>query len=286
MRSRAHIFGLDAISRNLFNARPGSSKGDFFGGSIGHRRSKTSSSRSSTITQTTTTADSSLTKFSSRSNSIATAATSVYTMDDESFAGSGGKTSSRSRSRTRKLLKRSKSPGGSGSEPEQASPVRMDSQSNPVSRSPSRERELEYSDMEDDDRTVLERMRDADESDMDLSMRLELARRNSQNQHGRQVAPVTLEKPVEETIYEGKYCLLCSGLILSRTHRRTSTPHPPSVEGIERYSELSFNHPHAKAYDSISINRITIALNPSPLYFATLFRTPSTWPTPSFSIAS
>lgn len=48
-------------------------------------------------------------------------------------------------------------------------------------------------------------MRDLDESDMDLSMRLELARKNSQSQHGRQAAAIALEKPVEDTIYEGKH---------------------------------------------------------------------------------
>ncbi|KAG5341935.1 hypothetical protein C0989_006778 [Termitomyces sp. Mn162] len=81
-RSRVNIFGLDAISRNLFNTRPGSSMGDFFGGSIsGHKRTKSTTSRSSMYTQTTSTGDS-LTKFSHRSAS--TAATSVMD-DDASF---------------------------------------------------------------------------------------------------------------------------------------------------------------------------------------------------------
>lgn len=214
LRSRAHIFGLDAISRNLFNSRPlsGSSKGaggagDFFGGSInGHKRSKTSRSRSSTVTQTTTT-DGSFAKFSSRSRSNSIATTAATTVDDESsFWGSGKSSSSGSRSRARKLVKRGKSPGAGGSgsdrDPDRVSPRRSGSDE----RASSWERELEYSDVEDTDGVLhREMMRDLDESDMDLSMRLELARRNSQSQHGRQqVAPAVLEKPVEDTIYEGK----------------------------------------------------------------------------------
>jgi len=62
-----------------------------------------------------------------------------------------------------------------------------------------------YSDVEDDDRTVLENLGKLDSSEWDLAMQLELARRNSQNQHGKAVAPLTLEKPVEATIYEGFY---------------------------------------------------------------------------------
>lgn len=194
-RSRAHIFALDVISRNLFNARPGSAKGDIFGGSVnGSKRSKSSVSKSSTVTQTTTTGDGSLMKFSIRSNSTITVATSMSTMDDESLFSNGV---SRSRSKTRKLLKRkSKSPGGSGSDPER---------SNPGSRSTSQDR---YSEPEEDDRTISQRVRDMDESDMDLSMRLELARKNSQSQHGRVVDSLVMEEPIEETIYEGKHHVL------------------------------------------------------------------------------
>jgi hypothetical protein len=48
-----------------------------------------------------------------------------------------------------------------------------------------------------------------DESDMDLSMRLELARKNSQSQHEQQVAPLVLDgHVVEETIYEGGHFIL------------------------------------------------------------------------------
>lgn len=34
-------------------------------------------------------------------------------------------------------------------------------------------------------------------------MRLELARRNSQSQHSKYIPSATMEKPVEDTIYEG-----------------------------------------------------------------------------------
>ncbi|KII94880.1 hypothetical protein PLICRDRAFT_33706 [Plicaturopsis crispa FD-325 SS-3] len=186
-RSRAAIFSLDAISRNLFNARPGLPKGsDFFGGSVNsHRRSKSSVSRSST---TTTTADSSLMKFSHRSNSTATQATTMSstTMND-SFGASRS-------SRSRKLVKRSKSPGGSESERDRA-PSRSRSVNG-------RESEPEYSDFDDDDDTVQQHMKRMDQSELDLTRRLELARKNSQNQHGKEAAALSLEKPIEDTIYE------------------------------------------------------------------------------------
>ncbi len=45
-----------------------------------------------------------------------------------------------------------------------------------------------------------------DESEWDLTMRLELARHNSQNQHARGSVEPSWDRPVEDTIYEG--CLL------------------------------------------------------------------------------
>lgn len=198
MRSRAAIFGLDAISRNLFNARPGSSMGDFFGGSMnGHRRAKSTTSRSSMYTQTTTTGDGSLMKFSHRSNSSATTA-ATSTMDDESFFGSKS-------SKSKKLLKRSKSPGGYVSEPDRPSPARGISAPVSRSQSPSKGRgEQDYSDVEDDD-TVMGKPADLDSSEWDLAMKLELARQNSKNQHGKQVAPMAIDTPGEATIYEGMW---------------------------------------------------------------------------------
>ncbi|KAF8076555.1 hypothetical protein FPV67DRAFT_1618362 [Lyophyllum atratum] len=193
-RSRVAIFGLDAISRNLFNTRPGSSMGDFFGGSInGHKRTKSTTSRSSMYTQTTTTGDGSLTKFSSRSNS--TAATSIMD-DDTSFF------SSRS-SRSKKLTKRGKSPNGWVSDSDKSPTRRLaESLSFSRSRSPSRERDGGGSDVEEVDSTMFAKTRDLDESDRDLALQLELARRNSKNQHGKEIPSLPLEGPVEATIYE------------------------------------------------------------------------------------
>lgn len=191
-RSKASIFGLDAISRNLFNSRPGS-VGDFFSGSInGHKRhrSRSTTSRSSTYTQTTTTADSM--KFSHRSNSTATAATTMSTMDDDSsfFA-------SRS-SKSKKSSKRSKSSADLVSDSERGSPTRS------LSRSSSRGPDPDYSDVEDDGYTVLAKAKEIGSSDYNLAMQLELARQNSLNQHGKRLAPMLLDAPVEATIYEGE----------------------------------------------------------------------------------
>jgi protein ECT2 len=206
IRRRAHIFNLDVNSRKLFSARPGSAKGDLFGGSVSGSRS--SVSKSSTDTQTTTTADDSLMKFSSHSNSTVTVATTMSILDDEAFFGRGGSSASRSRSWTRKLLKwKSKSPGSSGSDPEIASPRHPGLRSNAGSRSISRERGFEYSDPDDDDKTLSQQTRDMDKSDEGLSMRLALIHKNSQSQHGQHVGSLVLEQPIEGTIYEGEHYL-------------------------------------------------------------------------------
>ena len=198
-RSKASIFGLDAISRNLFNSRPGSSMGDFFSGSInGHRRNRsrstTATSRSSMYTQTTTTEDSM--KSSHRSNSTTTAATTMSTMDDDiSFF------SSRS-SKGKKLSKRSTSLVDTTSDSEHGS-IRNLSRSQSQSRSSSRGPDPDYSDVEDDSFTILEKSNVVGSSDYNLAVQLELARKNSLNQHGKRIAPMQLDTPVESTIYEG-----------------------------------------------------------------------------------
>lgn len=198
-RSRAAIFGLDAISRNLFNAFPGAGRGDIFGGSInGSRRSKSSSaSRSSVSAQSSS--DGSFSRFSQRSSSTLTAATSISSMDDETLDGT---VSSRPKSRTRSLFGRSRSPKGSGSEPD-ASPKRRTSRSGSVrSSSFSREQSPAVDEAYDACEIVPEK-RDMDESEWDLTMRLELARHNSQNQGPR--GPAEFPNPwdrLEDTIYE------------------------------------------------------------------------------------
>ena len=148
--------------------------GELFGGSINgysRSRSKSSASRSSIYTQTTTTGDGSLAKFSYRSGSVTTAATSLASGEEDSFCAS------RSGSSRRKLVKTSR-PG---------SPELL---STPVSRSPS---PTKYTRPE----TGL------DKSEDDLSSRLELARRNSQNQHHKPLPSLRDNKPIEDTIYEG-----------------------------------------------------------------------------------
>jgi protein ECT2 len=197
-RSRAAIFGLDAISRNLFNAFPGTSRGgDIFGGSInGSRRSKSSVSRSSVSAPSSS--DGSFTRFSQRSSSTLTAATSVSSMDDDVVHGSQ---SSRSKSRTRRLLGRSRSPKGSGSEPD-CSPTRPTSRSGSVSSAFSREQSPAAEEYQPGD--MASERRDMDESEWDLTMRLELARQNSQNQRSKGSVEPPWDGPVEETIYEGR----------------------------------------------------------------------------------
>ncbi|KAF8897687.1 hypothetical protein BD779DRAFT_1608223 [Infundibulicybe gibba] len=188
-RSRAAIFGLDAISRNLFNTRPGSSMGDFFGGSIsGHRRTKSTTSRSSMYTNTT--GDDSLMKFSHRSGSTVTAATTISNMDDESLFASQS-------SRSRKSSKRPKSPGTT-SDIDRTSPIRTLARSLSFTRSRSTSRERN-SDPEDDDVTVLEKAQNSDSSEWDLTAQLELARQNSMNQY---IKPLPTPVDVDGTIYE------------------------------------------------------------------------------------
>lgn len=68
---------------------------------------------------------------------------------------------------------------------------------------PSLERGPDYSDYEDEDGTIREKIKDIDSSDHNLAMQLELARQNSLNQH---VKPgLSLDVPVEDTIYEGPF---------------------------------------------------------------------------------
>ncbi|KAG0709787.1 hypothetical protein DFH29DRAFT_885797 [Suillus ampliporus] len=223
-RSRAHIFSLDAISRNLFNAIPGSSKGDFFGGSISsHRRSKSSASRSSVYTQTTTTGDDSLTRFSRRSNSTATAPTSLA--DDDSLYAS------KSSSSRRKLVKRGRSPDNG--------------RSSPLSRSTSPSRDSSRASFYSDGEEELPVRQDP--SDQDLSLRLELARRNSQNQHGKQAVTSSLDIPREDTIYEDDppqplRPTSRASTVMDAASQRSTTPRPTSTSpgrGMGRSNSLN-----------------------------------------------
>lgn len=191
--TRSRKFGLDALTRSRkFNTS--SSRGralsssDVFstGTTNSHYRSRSATS-SSNRTQTD-----SLLKSSHRSDS-----TGVTTPDEDglnkslSAAGRTPQASPR-----RKLIKRGKSPGPSGASGSETESPRRGSR--PPSRAGDVEKELP---------PVLTR-KDMDASEWDLTRRLELAselaRQNSQNQHG--TGPVkreTRETPVEETIYEG-----------------------------------------------------------------------------------
>lgn len=198
-RSKVAIFGLDAISRNLFNTRPGSMS-DFFAGSINGKRSRSRSatSRSSMYTQSTTTLDS--TKSSHRSNSTATAATTISTMDEDSFYASRS-------SKGKTVSTKSKSRNGSPVDSERGLHSRSHSHNGPTSRphsrASSREPELVYSDTEDDAGTILAHTKNVISSDYHLDIQLELARQNSLSQHSKPVVPLHADVPVEETIYEG-----------------------------------------------------------------------------------
>ena len=223
-RSRAHIFGLDVISRNLFGARPGSSKGDQFGSingaSFRHRRTKstigrmtgtTNSHQTGMTTNTMSTIGSdSVAKFSSRSNS--TAATSVsHSHSEESFI-------MRSVSKSRKLIKRDKSRSRSRSPSranmsETESPLARQSTASSrgsrVSMNRRRSRSVPCADVDltldysDPEERMTGRARVMNASELDLTRRLELARKNSRNQRG-EVIREAYEGPVEESIYEGQ----------------------------------------------------------------------------------
>ncbi|KAG8908171.1 hypothetical protein FRB99_008714 [Tulasnella sp. 403] len=211
-RSKAAIFGLDAISRNLFGSTNSARGGDVFGiGSItgSHRRTKSGVARSSTVT-TTTASDGSL-KFSHRSNSTAgTSFVSVGLDEDEPPKQEG----------PRKLVKRGRSPGGI-SGPESGSEMEDGRRWGPLGRKSSRRRKSEpsleppptsndpQSDEEmvgPDDATELIGRVMMDDSEWDLSMRLELARRNSRSQEANQTivklrdAAISRAGPIEEDV--------------------------------------------------------------------------------------
>ncbi len=196
-RSKAAIFGLDAISRNLFNARPGSAMGDFFAGSINGRRSQSRStaSRSSMYTQTTSTMDSM--KSSLRSSSTATAATTISTMDGESVFASRS-------SKGKKLSKKTKSRECSPADSERGPHSRSGSTSRTHSRASSLGPESDYSDVENDTNIILAKAKNMG-SDYHLDTQLALARQNSLSQHGKRTMPADMDVSVAETIYEGAY---------------------------------------------------------------------------------
>jgi protein ECT2 len=253
-RSKPSIFSLDAIPRNLFNTRPVvPSKTEFFPGSVSnHARSKSAGSRSSVYTETTSAGDGSVTKFSHRSDSTATAATSISTFEDDVVVPE--KTP-----KSRKLLKRGKSP--SARSDGGISPGHGRSRSNSTSRDSS-------ADFSDHNNTALE-MDEMDKSEWDLARRLELARRNSQQQDGKPIPPLPPLKPPEETIYEGTWLLLHCNFFPS--HRSLDDP-PSPVRPASRaaYSHRSItpqpDSPHPRPASAQSSERRPFGPRcPSPL---------------------
>lgn len=205
-RSRAHIFGLDAISRNLFGSKSKESPSDSMGR---HMRTKSALSRTSTLVTessgTMTTAESS-TRFSH--GTYSTAATSVSSFVDDNSVG-------KRRSKSRKLVKRSRSRSpsamlGADSDYGPEGDVAERSLSHRRARSlsvPRHEESIEYSDLEDVDTTILD-IRDRGpptESEMNLKERLQLARHNSEKQAGTTPSRGTVELPIEGIVYEGTY---------------------------------------------------------------------------------
>lgn len=173
--------------------------GDFFAGSIsGHRRnrSRSTTSRSSVYTHTTTTMDS----MKSSHRSTATAATTMSSMDDDSsyFA---------SRSSKGNKLSRQLSSGDSDSDsPRRSGSIRRSgSMPRPQSRTSTRGTEIEYSDVEDDNATLLAQSKEIGTSDHQLALQLELARQNSLAQYGKHLAPLQMDGTVESVIYEGSF---------------------------------------------------------------------------------
>ncbi|TRM67640.1 hypothetical protein BD626DRAFT_394072 [Schizophyllum amplum] len=191
-KSKASLFNLDVLSRKL--------NSDFFAGSVnGHRRAKSSTTSRGSVathstghTQSTSTGDS----FAFSNRSTSTAATSV---DDNSMRT--GKSSSRSRhqssSRSRKLVRGKSSPLKTT---EDGQAMRSSSRQSSLasrSRSTSRGPDTDYSDMEEDRTQVL------DSSEWDLHMKLELARKNSQTQHGKPLPALDdIDMDIDETILE------------------------------------------------------------------------------------
>ena len=167
---------------------------DVFGSGTGnsHHRSRSTASRSSS--QSRTTSDS-LLKSSHRTNS-----TTLTAPDEDGVRPSRAPSPSGG---PRKLLKRGKSPGPAASTTTVASSSdREVPRPRPVSA-------LEMRDLQQDKEHPSLTRSHLDTSEWDLAQRLELARRNSQNQAAteptrRERAKAEREPALEETIYEGE----------------------------------------------------------------------------------
>lgn len=199
------MFGLDAISRNLFNSTSIRS-GDVFGSITSSRRPKSVVSRSSTVNTGTSGMTESSLKSSQRS--ISTGGTSLLSVNNDDAEPRRRANSLR----PNKLMKRGRSPGAV-SAGESGSEMDLDRRSSSstgqgAQQPPRKSGRVDLKPAEDQDD---EEMIDAalggdmtiDESEWDLSMRLELARKNSQSQEvGKQPYPVRSAFRRERTISE------------------------------------------------------------------------------------
>ncbi|KAH6915122.1 hypothetical protein BKA70DRAFT_566736 [Coprinopsis sp. MPI-PUGE-AT-0042] len=250
-RSRANRFGLDTISRNLFNGRPASAMGDLFGGSInGHKRAKstTTTSRSSTYTATTATTDS-LFK-SNRSQS--TTRTSVD--DSESVY------SSRSSKRGKLRKEYSESDAGSLGRSFLSRSFRS-SKSFARSRSRSTERSEDLSDRDGDEDTV---MTNVDTNDDDLAMQLELAKKNSLNQDGNGMSQIELEAP-DDSIYEDEPpqpVTRPTSRASGDGVRRSTTPRPGREGTMSPVPSERDSRPHSRLSERRPLGPRAVSPNP------------------------
>ncbi|KAG9038527.1 hypothetical protein FRB95_000748 [Tulasnella sp. JGI-2019a] len=194
-RSRAAMFGLEAISRNLFNASSSIRGGDVFGTSS-RRRTQSGISRSSTITTNTATDNSNSLRFSQRSNSTAATSFNSTSVIEGQQEQASKRPMSMGLTVPKKLVKRNRSPGGN-SGPESSSEAEVERSASGSSGGHGSRRGRKSGRV---DRPIsldidgnIEMTDDespygggwvaiADESEWDLSMRLELARQNSQSQ--------------------------------------------------------------------------------------------------------
>lgn len=212
-------------------------------------------------------------------------------MDDETLDGTA---SSKPKSRTRRLLGRSRSPKGSGSEPD-VSPKRQTSRSGSVSSSSFSREQSPAVDEAYDACEMIPEKRDMDESEWDLTLRLELARHNSQNQGSRVPVEPPWDRPVEDTIYEGCYLFGVPCIILNMHIDNPPVPLRPSSRasgsGLSQRSTTPTNmflptpltevneHPESAAPRKVSGSRPRGPRSPSPLP-----PSPRASPSPDFEI--
>ncbi|GJJ07089.1 hypothetical protein Clacol_001288 [Clathrus columnatus] len=217
LRSKVGIFGLDAMAKNLFSGK----NGDVFGTvlSNNHKRSRSATSRASS--NTTTTLDSAI-RFSTRSTAT-TAATSIITDEEDSFGSPARK------------LQKSRWPMSTTSSPGKSPTGFRHSLSRTASE-----------DLMDESLPIPFPVLSVDESDGDLSARLELARKNSQNQHGRPLPILPTNPPVEDTIYE-EDPPPAAAILHSKAGPRPASPFWPEITPTRGRLETQQERPSSRS---------------------------------------